>query len=83
MIETNFDRFAIPEQGYRRCLAILNLQRQYDRHALEQACKTALNKQGLSSPAERKILRQTADQAQATLEHDNLRGVAYYASDST
>jgi transposase len=74
-----------PEQGYRSCLGLLNLERRYGRDRLERACHRALN---INSPTRRSvlsILKQGLDRLplmeevpEIELWHENLRGSDYY-----
>jgi transposase len=74
-----------PEQGYRSCLGLLNLERRYGRDRLERACHRALN---INSPTRRSvlsILEQGLDRLplmeevpEIELWHENLRGSDYY-----
>lgn len=75
-----------PEQGYRSCLGLLSLSKQYGQERLELACQRAL---ALCAPTRRSvlsILRRGLDQVplpdQVTTPtlrtHENVRGAAYY-----
>ena len=75
-----------PEQGYRSCLGLLGLSKQYGKDRLEAACQRAL---ALSAPTRRSvlsILRRGLDQValpdpeptQPLRTHENVRGAAYY-----
>lgn len=74
-----------PEQGYRSCLGLLNLERRYGRERLERACHRALS---IKSPTRRSvlsILEQGLDRMplmeeapEIVLWHENLRGSDYY-----
>lgn len=85
LIEANFARFQIPEQAYRRCMAILRLGSAFGHDVLEKACEIALEQQTLSSPAVKKIVKRvTAEQHQKPpIEHENIRGANYYTSNGT
>ena len=76
-----------PEQGYRRCLGLLNHARRYSKERLEAACERAL---AIHSPSYRSvssILKQgldhqplpeeDSDQQELPL-HANVRGSGYY-----
>ena len=45
----NLDHYAIAEQAYRRCLAILNMASKHGYPVLEKACKIASNLERLSA----------------------------------
>ena len=67
---------------YPRCMAILRLGSEFGHDVLEKACGAALEKQTLSSPAVKKIVkRMTAELHQKLpIEHENIRGANYYTS---
>ena len=74
-----------PEQGFRSCLGIMRLGRQYGDERLEAACRRALAIRSLSYRSVQSILRNGLDRqplspaAPATFRHhDNVRGSAYY-----
>lgn len=58
-----------PEQGFRACLSILRLARQYGVKRLEAACRRGLDRQPLPRPSEAPEL---------PLDHPNIRGSRYY-----
>lgn len=75
-----------PEMGYRSCLGLLSLARQYGRERLEAACARALS---LSAPTRRSVhsilqrgldrLPPPGDEPAVTIRaHENVRGPAYY-----
>ncbi len=75
-----------PEMGYRSCLGLLSLEKQYGKERLEAACARAL---ALNAPARRSvlsILRRGLDRLPATGDepaitigaHENVRGPDYY-----
>ncbi|MHB1301355.1 MAG: IS21 family transposase [Burkholderiales bacterium] len=77
-----------PEQGYRACLGLLSLARDYGRERLEKACTRAVAIKSLTRRTVLNIL-QTGMEAKPlpaearqtdwiTPEHDNVRGPAYY-----
>jgi transposase len=83
-----------PEQGYRACLGLLNLAKQFTAIRLEAACRRALT---IGSPTRRSIksildakldthpeLFPAADQPQAATPptHGNVRGAEYFRSPS-
>lgn len=85
LIEANFARFLIPEQVYRRCLAILRLGSEFGHDVLEKACAIALEQQTLSSPAVKKIVKRMTTELhqEPPIEHENIRGANYYTSNGT
>lgn len=75
-----------PEQGYRGCLGIMRLGREYGTERLEAACRRAVLldactyqsiKSILASSADRQPLPQ-AEEPAVVVEHGNLRGKSYY-----
>jgi transposase len=79
-----------PQQGFRSCLGIIRLGKQYPQERLEAACAYALSIHGFSYKSVQSILKNGLDQKhtllpkkeEATpllpLEHPNLRGKEYY-----
>jgi len=76
-----------PEHGYRSCLGLLSLGRQYGHERLERACQQTLSIGTVSSASVRSILKNGLDQIQAKpvdeeqLEmplHENVRGEEYF-----
>jgi len=74
-----------PEQGYRACLGILRLGKQYSEPRLEKACKRALGCQSLSYRSVASILKNNLEEqplpefpAQSLPHHENVRGSTYY-----
>lgn len=77
-----------PEQGYRRCLGILKLERTYGRDRLEAACRRALVSGARSYRHVNAILKNGLDRmplpgeeapaAGEPLDHENIRGGNYY-----
>lgn len=77
-----------PEQGYRACLGIMRLRRQYGVERLESACQRAVRLDACSYQCIKSILATATDRlplppneapAAAPIRHENLRGQAYYA----
>lgn len=76
-----------PEQGYRSCLGILRLARQYGADRLEAACKRALAIRSRSYRDVSSILKNGLDrvpfivpaQSGPRVVHENIRGSKYYA----
>jgi transposase len=80
-----------PEQGYRACLGLLSLAKQYNKERLEAACKRSLAigaptgrsvKSILVSGLDKAELNPVVETTQAALPliHENIRGAAYYDS---
>lgn len=77
-----------PEQGYRSCLGLLRLEKQYSTGRLEAACARALAFKACSYKNVQSILKNGLDQQPLAasppqtslplLEHENLRGREYY-----
>lgn len=71
-----------PEHGYRSCLGILNLTKQYGKPRVEAACARALAAGSLTAASVRFILKQGLDrismeepeQQQELPLHENVRG---------
>jgi hypothetical protein len=85
LVQTIIDQRTHPEQAYRSCLGILNLEKHYPKERLENAAARALRFSNLSLKALRKILEngldrlEEKDPASALLPlHDNIRGGQYY-----
>lgn len=85
-IEAVLENKSHPEQAYRSCAGILNLQRKVGRERLSQACERALEFQTYTYPIIVNILDKQFDRhalsTQETPEdmpdHDNIRGSEYY-----
>jgi transposase len=77
-----------PELGYRSCLGLLSLAKQYTPQRLEAACQRALALGTLRQASVRSILERGLDSqplpetdieaADKPLVHENIRGAAYY-----
>jgi transposase len=78
-----------PEQGYRSCLGILRLEKQYGPERLEAACRRAVRVHARSYRHVHSILKHGLDrialdeaneeaEPRLPLEHDNVRGGDYY-----
>lgn len=77
-----------PEIGYRACLGILSLGKQFSHARLEAACQRALQAQAYSYQSVKSILQRGLDRQpslgpeaeRSSPEHENLRGSDYYKS---
>ncbi|MDQ0191637.1 IS21 family transposase [Alicyclobacillus cycloheptanicus] len=74
-----------PEQGYRSCLGLLKLSKQYSKERMEAAALRALTIGAFSSRSVKSILQTHADQTVLPLDlpetvpvHENIRGADYY-----
>ena len=72
-----------PEQAYKVCLGILNLEKNYSRERLNKACQRAIVFQLYSYKAIKNILDNNLEDCQLDYfaplpEHHNIRGHAYY-----
>ncbi|MGH8436700.1 MAG: IS21 family transposase [Pseudomonas sp.] len=76
-----------PEMGYRSCLGLLSLARQYGKARLEAASQRAVQLRALNGRTVRNLLKQGLDQqplpkivttATPASGHENLRGADYY-----
>jgi transposase len=82
------EKKAHPEQGYRACLGMLNLVRQYGEMRLETACQRAIYYQTLSRRSVFIILKNGLDkhplpidesEQSVTPYHENIRGPNYFS----
>jgi transposase len=86
LVERIMQKHKHPELGYRSCLGLLSLTRQYPPERVESAAHRALTINSLSSASVRSILKTGMDQIalnltedeQITPNHGNIRGPAYY-----
>jgi transposase len=78
-----------PEQGYRACLGLMRLGRQYGPTRLEAACVRAEHLRSFSYSTVKNILTSSQDRiplekkvapTDITRTHDNIRGGSYYAA---
>jgi transposase len=74
-----------PEQGYRSCLGIIRLGKEYSNERLERACGWALRHRAISYRSVAAILKNNRDRLDATEApqaalplHENVRGSGYY-----
>ena len=78
-----------PEQGYRSCLGILRLGKQYSSQRLEAAARRAIALKACSYPSVKSILQRNLDsqsiepaaQPKPPLDHPNIRGSEYFDTD--
>lgn len=73
-----------PEQGFKSCLGILNLTKDYEKERINKACKLAVSFQNYTLKGIRNILKNNMENQQldcftALPEHGNLRGNEYYS----
>ena len=85
VIEVILESRRHPAQGYRSCLGILHLTKQYSKDRLEAACRRALSIRGTSYKSIRSILENGLDQVPVPVPsvlpsplHENIRGGDYY-----
>ena len=88
MIEHILAQRPHPEQAFKVCLGILNLEKQYSRERLNKACQRALEFQLYSYKAIKNILvKRLENYQQESFEllpdHQNLRGHHYYQLEKT
>lgn len=74
-----------PQQGFRACLGLIRLGKSYGTERLEAACRRALATGATSYGSVASILKNGLDRQELepptearTVEHDNVRGAAYY-----
>jgi len=85
-IEAILETKAHPEQAYKSCAGILNLQRKVGKDRLINACKRALSYEVYNYPTVLQILEKNLDQvredekekSEEMPEHENIRGSSYY-----
>jgi len=85
VVETIMNGRQHPEQGYRSCLGILRLAKNYSPDRLEAACHRAMAIKGCNYKSIRSILEKGLDQqplpnstTQPPVNHANIRGGDYY-----
>jgi transposase len=89
LIESILEHRPHPEQGYRSCLGILRLEKQYGNERLEAACERAVLVRARSYRHVQSILKNGLDRVPPTtksaptqralpLTHENVRGGDYY-----
>jgi len=72
-----------PEQAFKVCLGILNLEKSYSKERLNNACQRAIEYQHYSYKAIKRILEQKIESCQVDFfklpsDHKNVRGKCYY-----
>lgn len=77
-----------PEQAFKVCMGILNMEKKYGKERLNRACKRALNYGLYSYKGIKNILDKNLDElyekeerlalSNIVLEHENVRGMNYY-----
>jgi len=91
VIEGAMEQRTFPEQAFRTCLGILRLGKTYGDDRLEAACTRAITINSFTYRSIHSILKNHLDQAPPpspatsktkALEHDNVRGADYYATQS-
>ncbi len=86
LVETVLNRRPHPEQGFRSCLGIFHLSKEYDSQRIEAACAKAIVLGAYSYRSVQSILEKNLDgvrtetlpQAPVTTRHENVRGAEYY-----
>ena len=83
--ETILEQKPHPEQGFRSCLGIFRLAKEYGNERVEAACGRAITLGAYSYRSVQSILKRNLDRirpeapaAVVTVEHENVRGAAYY-----
>lgn len=82
-VERVLARSPHPEQGYKTCLGILRLAKQFGDDRLNKACQRAITFDACSYKSIKNILQNNLENAQLDCfdplpEHQNLRGNRYY-----
>lgn len=75
-----------PEQGFRSCLGVMRLGKEYGAERLEAACRRAVSIKAFSYTSVKSILRSGLDRRELleapsdtqTMDHPNIRGSDYY-----
>jgi transposase len=87
LVEQILESQQYPEQGYRSCLGIIRLARDYTALRLEKACQRALAIRAYSYRSVVSILKAKLDQqpvhpkaGQPSIVHDNIRGGGYFTN---
>jgi transposase len=86
VVEEILSRRAYPEHGFRSCMGIISLSRQFTPQRLEAACERALAIKGVSYASIKSILVNSLDTKPLPrqlelmpVSHDNIRGTDYYS----
>jgi transposase len=86
VVETIMNSRRHPEQGYRSCMGIMRLGKQYGNDRLEAACSRALAIRAYSYKSIRSVLEKGLDgqplsppEPQPPIDHKNIRGGNYFA----
>jgi transposase len=89
VVETIMNSRRHPEQGYRSCMGIMRLGKQYSNERLEAACGRALVLGTYGYKSIRSILEKRLDQQPLShpkpyppIDHKNIRGCDYFVSDN-
>jgi transposase len=85
-VETILSSRSHPQQGFRSCLGLMRLAKEYEPERLEAACARALALGSVSYKSVESILKKDLDKRPLpekappapTLDHDNIRGAGYY-----
>lgn len=85
VIEHILSRRTYPEHGFRSCMGIISLSKQFTPKRLEAACERALAIKGISYASIKSILVNSLDEKPLPrqlellpVSHDNIRGKGYY-----
>lgn len=86
VVETILRSRPHPQQGFRACLGLMRLGKEYGPERLEAACTRALATQTIGFKSIESILKRALDKAplpqktpeKPPLDHDNIRGPEYY-----
>ena len=83
--ETILEQKPHPEQGFRSCLGIFRLSKDYGQDRVEAACGRAIALGACSYQSVKSILKKNLDKARieapvetVTAQHENVRGASYY-----
>lgn len=86
VVESILSRKAYPEHGFRSCMGIITLSRQFTPQRVEAACERALAIKGVSYTSIKSILANGLDTKPLPrqlellpVSHDNIRGTDYYS----
>jgi transposase len=90
VVETIMNSRRHPEQGYRSCMGIMRMGKQYGNERLEAACARALVLGTYSYKSIRSILEKRLErhplshpEPQLPIDHKNIRGCDYFVSNNT